>query len=85
MTYNQPIPVLAGNDNEYRSYLRVKKVNPKDYLYVTNGDAIRGRVYRAGTEIPSPIVGTFWERMDAHELYRTVRAAGLATFDDRSW
>ena len=65
---------LAGNYEQ--AFDAARDLPPGSWRYIGERRDLLGR--RDGSFV---VVGTFWERRDAHELYDTARAQGLTEAD----
>ncbi len=65
--YTEPkrILVLAGNFEQAQNYIRDNREDGNEYYYANGSQAIYGRRYDK-----FEVVGTFWQKEDAGELYR---------------
>ncbi len=74
---NFDIVVLAGSNREYIDWCAEQDVRPwgEGYAYLSSQVALEGRMF-AGVKI----IGKFWNRRNADDLYRIALAARQAEF-----
>lgn len=64
--------VIAGNDQQYETWLRASRADPNLYIYISYPGIFKGQRFR-----DIIYLGTFFERKDFHDILAEIAPAVL--------
>ena len=64
--------IVAGNYQEYKFFINKKKIDPKDFVYVSNADMLRGQ-----KDIHGYYIGSWRNREDIDSIKLSIEIANI--------